>query len=88
MDAFEEDPSSAIDNKEYNIMDLPEEMLLKILSYLSPTEALWNLGFVCTSFLPSSHTYEKLYYYQFHNEMSRSITQCLLHQNTLHFFCS
>ena len=60
MDAFEEDPSSAIDNKEYNIMDLPEEMLLKILSYLSPTEALWNLGFVCTSFLRLSLTSVKI----------------------------
>ena len=34
-----------------NIMDLPEEMLMKIIRFLPADDALWKLGFVCKTLL-------------------------------------
>ena len=35
----------------FPLMDLPEEMIVKIISYLPPEDALWRLGFVSKSLL-------------------------------------
>ena len=35
---------------EMNILDLPEEVLIEIFSYITQDELLWKVAFVCTSF--------------------------------------